>query len=286
MYKCYACGKQFQEGERVSNEEIWRQYTLCKRTYKELSELHNCSISTIQRHLNAVNHDFTPQYPSSAVVLIDTTYFGRTDGVMLFQDAMNGIILQRKYVRYETNAEYLDGLAGMKQHGTEIIAVICDGRKGLLSSITHSPVQMCQFHMQQIIRRLLTKNPHLIAGRELYDMCRKMKIMGKTTFMMCFENWCFRWQKFMNERTTLVSGKTTYTHRKLRVARRSILEHLPWLFTYEDCPRLGIPNTSNMLEGTNSQMKRCLRNHNGLTKEHRNMYLDGFLETWKRDSVK
>jgi hypothetical protein len=286
MYKCYACGKQFQEGERVSNEEIWRQYTLCKRTYKELPELHNCSISTIQRHLNAVNHDFMPQYPSSAVVLIDTTYFGRTDGVMLFQDAMNGIILQRKYVRYETNAEYLDGLADLKQHGTEIIAVICDGRKGLLDSISYCPVQMCQFHMQQIIRRYLTQRPHLIAGRELYGMCRQMKSLGKMNFTKEFDAWCDKWDSFLNERTSLISGKTTYTHRRLRAARRSIVEHLPWLFTYEVYPELGIPNTTNMLEGTNSEMKRCLRNHNGLTKQHRNKFIDGFLETWGRNPEK
>ena len=40
--------------------------------------------------------------PSSAVVLMDTTYFGRTFGVMVFRDATTGTVLYRKYVKHET----------------------------------------------------------------------------------------------------------------------------------------------------------------------------------------
>ena len=40
--------------------------------------------------------------------------------------------------------------------------------------------------------------------------------------------------------------------------------HLKWLYTYEEYPELEIPNTTNLLEGFNSQLKRALRNHNGM----------------------
>ena len=62
----------------------------------------------------------------------------------------------------------------------------------------------------------------------------------------------------------LTSGKTTYTHRRLRAARRSVRTHLKWLFTYEEFSELNIPNTTNMLEVYNSQLKRALNNHNGM----------------------
>ena len=51
---------------------------------------------------------FTATYPKSAVIILDTTYFSRTFGVMLFQGASSGKILYRKFVKNETNRDYLD----------------------------------------------------------------------------------------------------------------------------------------------------------------------------------
>ncbi|ERI81993.1 hypothetical protein HMPREF1981_02759 [Bacteroides pyogenes F0041] len=35
---------------------------------------------------------FTPIYPESATIILDTTYFSKTFGLMLFQDAASGRI--------------------------------------------------------------------------------------------------------------------------------------------------------------------------------------------------
>ena len=86
--------------------------------------------------------------------------------------------------------------------------------------------------------------------------------MRKEEFISSFDKWCNQWKEFLDERTLLISGKITYTHRKLRAARRSVKTHLKWN-TYEGYPELGIPNTTNLLEGFNSQLKRALHNHNG-----------------------
>ena len=111
-----------------------------------------------------------------------------------------------------------------------IKAVVYDGHVGLLQAISFCPVQMCQFHQFQIVRRLLTNNPHLPAGVELLALMRRMFSMRKDEFITAFD----KWKEFLNERTLLISGKTTYTHRRLRTARRSIKTHLPWLYTCED----------------------------------------------------
>ena len=94
---------------------------------------------------------------------------------------------------------------------------------------------------------------------------------------MEFGKWCARWEDFLNERTTLISGKTTYTHTRLRTAKRSLKTHLKWLFTYEEHTEVNIPNTTNMLEGYNSQLKRALLNHNGLSDTNKKKFIDGFL---------
>ena len=67
----------------------------------------------------------------------------------------------------------------------------------------------------------------------------------------------------------LISGKTTYTHRILRAARWSVRTHLKWFFTNEEFPEQNIPNTTNMLEMYNSQLKRALNNHNGMGKTNK-----------------
>ena len=76
--------------------------------------------------------------------------------------------------------------------------------------------------------------------------------------------------------------KTTYTHRRLRTARRSIISHLKWLYTYEDYPELDIPNTTNLLEGFSSQLKNALRNHNGMNQTNKRKFIDGFINTKSR----
>ena len=78
------------------------------------------------------------------IVLMDTTYWGRKFGVMLFKDAITKENLIKYYVKNETNILYKQGIKELQSKGYTIIAVVCDGRKGLLSSFGDIPVQMCQ----------------------------------------------------------------------------------------------------------------------------------------------
>lgn len=278
MYLCKDCGRQFQGGLRINNCSLWNDYLTANQTISDLSTLHKCSERTIRRRLSLVVDSFTATYPKSAVIILDTTYFSKTFGVMLFQDASSGKILYRKFVKNETNRDYLDGLRYIAERGTIIKAVVCDGHMGLLQSIHFCPVQMCQFHQFQIARRLLTNNSHV----ELLTLIRRMFSLRKDEFITAFMKWCEKWKEFLAERTLLASGKTTYTHRRLRTARRSIKTHLTWLYTCEEHPDIQIPNTTNLLEGFNSQLKRALHNHNGLNGANKKKFIDGFINTKSR----
>ena len=90
MYFCRDCGRQFQSGHRIDNVCLWSAYLTEKRTISALSTLHKCSERTIRRRLSSVADSFTPIYPESATIILDTTYFSKTFGVMLFQDAASG----------------------------------------------------------------------------------------------------------------------------------------------------------------------------------------------------
>jgi hypothetical protein len=88
---------------------------------------------------------------------MDTTYWGRNFGVMLFKDAYTKENLLKYYVKSETNKVYIQGFNELKTKGFNVVAIVCDGRKGLLGSFVQIPVQMCQFHQVAIIRRYITK---------------------------------------------------------------------------------------------------------------------------------
>ena len=163
---------------------------------------------------------------------MDTTYWGRGFGVMLFKDSLTKENLLKYYVKTETNALYIQGINELKSLGFQITAIVCDGRKGLIQSFDNIPVQMCQFHQSAIIRRYLTKKPKLKAAQELIVVVDLMKQTDKESFVGALQLWFDKWEQFFNERTTNpITGKSFYTHKRLRSAYRSLKNNLPWLFT-------------------------------------------------------
>ena len=145
---------------------------------------------------------------------MDTTYWGRNFGVMLFKDSLTKENLLKYYVKNETNALYIAGIDELKSLGFQILAIVCDGRKGLIQSFNGIPVQMCQFHQSAIIRRYLTKKPKLKAAQELVKVVDLMKQTDKESFVGALHLWFEKWEDFLNERSTNpVTKKTFYTHK-------------------------------------------------------------------------
>ena len=258
---------------------IWNEYTVGKQTYQQLSEKYNCSTKTIQRKIDSYVLIVNSKHPRKVVVLMDTSYWGSSFGVMLFKDSITGENLLRYYVKYETNVLYKKGIEELKERGFEITAIVCDGRKGLLKSFANIPVQMCQFHQAAIIRRYITKNPRIPAAIELQDIVGIMKTTDRESFEGFLKLWHDKWEPFLNERTiNEKTGKSFYTHKRLRSAYRSLKTNLPWLFTWYDYIELKIPNTTNALEGQFADLKNKLRNHNGLSLARKKKFIDGFLK--------
>nr|WP_033398794.1 transposase [Riemerella columbina] len=210
---------------------------------------------------------------------MDTTYWGRNFGVMLFKDAITKENLLKYYVRQETNALYIQGINELKSLGFQIAGIVCDGRKGLIQSFEDISVQMCQFHQAAIIRRYLTKNPKLEAAKELMQVVDLMKQTDKESFEGALELWFDKWKDFLNERTiNPITQKSFYTHKRLRSAFRSLKRNLPWLFTWYDYIELNIPNTTNAIDGHFADLKNKLRNHNGLSIHRKKKFIDEFLK--------
>lgn len=217
--------------------------------------------------------------PGRAVVVMDTTYWGRKYGVMLFKDALTGRDLLWYFVKSESNALYAQGIAELEGMGYVIPAVVFDGRKGLPAMFPDKKVQLCQFHQQKTVRKYLTKHPKTEAAIELKAIVDMLTNTDKESFVGMFGEWCEKWDGYLKERTTdTETGKSHYTHKRLRSAYLSIKRNLPLLFTWYDYIEMGIPNTTNLIDGHFSHLKRMLRNHNGMTRERREKLVIGFFE--------
>ena len=278
MYKCYRCKRQFRGGERLNSRLIWEQYIEGKQTYAQLATHYGCSIRTIQRKIDQASVERQTEFPAEVNLLMDTTYFGRSFGVMVFKDSRSGKVLFKRYVKTETNALYMQGIQEITRRGIKISSIICDGRRGLMSLVSEIPVQICQFHQVAIVRRYLTKRPKMQASKELWEHTLLLKATDKESFVGGLNEWFSKWQIFLNEQRIDDKGKKRYVHKRLRSAYRSLKTNTPWLFTWYDNLDLMIPNTTNSIDGHFSDLKNKLRNHNGLSTKRKMRFIDEFFK--------
>ena len=264
--------------ERINANIVWQQYTEGKQTYLQLSAKYGCSVKTIQRKIDTVKPKIQTTFPSVVNLLMDTTYFGRKLGLMVFKDSISGQILYKQYVKTETNKLYFSGVEEIARRGIKIQSIICDGRKGLLQLFDGIPIQMCNFHQVAIIRRYLTKKPKMQASKELWELVLLLVKTDKESFEGGLATWHTKWKAFLNERKVDIAGKNRYVHKRLRSAYRSLTTNLPWLFAWYDNMHLKIPNTTNAIDGHFADLKNKLRNHNGLSELRKKKFIDEFLK--------
>lgn len=287
LYKCKCCGKQFLSGyKRLSSNQVWDAYLESKQTIMELSNFYHVSPSTIKRYLRKRTIEW--QQPiltgQSGFVHLDATYWGRNWGVMLALDEETGNTLYLSFIKHESTQSYIDAIAAIKDAGYTIKGIIIDGKQALFKEFENYPIQMCQFHMIQIVKRYLTQKPKMNASKDLLSICRGMPSQSKEDFESDYTIWKERWNDFLNKRTTHKNGKTYYLHQRLRTCMNSIDYYLPYLFTYQLPECAGMPNTNNKIEGTFTDLKKNLNNHSGLTIEHRIQFIAAYFQTRQNGS--
>ena len=170
-------------------------------------------------------------------------------------------------------AHYRYGRSILEERGWTFRAVVVDGRRGFLAVFKDIPVQMCQFHQIKQVTKYLTRRPKTEAGVELRTLVLTLTKSDEATFTAALDTWYAKYGAFINEKTehSFVTGrkKWYYTHKNVRSAYRSIKKNLPHLFTYQKYPELNIPNTTNDLDGSFSNLKKKLSVHHGLRRDRR-----------------
>ena len=106
----------------------------------------------------------------------------------------------------------------------------------------------------------------------------------ETRFTKALDIWYIKYKEFLNKITLHPdSGRSSFTHKKLVAAYKSIRRNLPLLFTYKNHKKLSLSNTTNLIEGgVFSPLKILIKIHRGLSKSLKLKSVDDYLVTYKK----
>ena len=154
---------------------------------------------------------------------------------MVFIDSLSTKVVYHQIVKTEKDIYYKKALNRLREKGYVIQSITCDGRRGLLKDLFHTPTQMCQFHLVAIVIRALRKKHQSHAGRELKSIIKTLKTSTKNEFYLKIYEWKKKHHAFLNERSEMPNekGKYPYKHRSVRSAMASIKRYYEYIFTYE-----------------------------------------------------
>jgi len=250
---------------------------LGKQTLKELSQRYSYSLRTLQRKFDQLPEMTQPNllFREPINLLVDGTFFSRSDGVLVFR--ANQRNLHWRFITSETLAEMSAGLDRLEELGYRLQSVTLDGRKGMIqlfqARYAHIPIQLCQFHQAQTIRRYTTNHPKTHCGQALKTLMYLLTTSDEKDFNKLFDVWCSEFSDFLKER----NDQGHFMHRRLRSARRSLRINMPYLFACKNYPKLKIPNTTNSCDGSFAHWKQKLKIHRGLRKHRRNKIINYLL---------
>lgn len=195
-YKCADCGYRFRNSRLPSDLELWKMYQENKQTVAELATSLGTSPSTIKRRLRNISIEWElPPLSGHGFVHLDATYWGRNSGVLVALDSQSGKVLYLAFIRHERVSDYQDAVTSIETRGYKIDGIIIDGLQSLFMQFSIYNIQMCQFHMRQIVRRYLTQNPRLLASRALNDIMKDLTHVKKDDFIQKYAEWKEKWKE-------------------------------------------------------------------------------------------
>ena len=264
----------------MTDDELWTLYQAKKQTIVEIAASSGKSPSTVKRRLRGIAIKWEQPHLDgmSGFVHLDVTYWGRNWGVLLALDDATSRPLYVAFVKHETVADYVQAVETITRMGYTVKGIVIDGMRSLFDMFRDTyRIQMCQFHMRSIIDRYLTKKPKLKAAVALKELMGRLTVLDRDGFEKGFVKWIEDWDHTLNRRTVSKrTGKSHYTHKRLRTAMNSVAFFLPYLFTYKEKGCEGMPNTNNKVEGVFTDLKKNLNNHSGMGEDGRKRFISGF----------
>lgn len=289
-YRCLQCGKTFSSKRKPRKAWIhkaYEDYTIHKQSYKELSKLYGKSGKTLRKlfdkYAGATGEVFEDAEPF--VLILDATFFGRGYGILMARNVKK--VLYWQEIASESIREYELCLNQLDAMGYTFTAFVIDGRTGvrqfLMKRYPGKPIQLCQFHQIETVKRYIPMRAKTEAGKRLRQIALGLTKTYAAEFEQDLNNWHAEYGNFLKEKTFVEgTNRWHYTHGRLKSAYRSLKNNLPYLFTFQNHPNLRIPNTTNHCDGLFSHVKQKILIHRGISKKRRKQMIDYFLENFQQ----
>jgi hypothetical protein len=283
-YRCSNCGHLFRNERRERTEEktpLWLAYVFNKQSVRELSETHTKDRRTIKKELESYILPEKIHTPRAVHLIVDATYFGdRLEDtswcVVVFRDYYEKEDLWWAYAHTETTSLYYEGRQYLERLGYIIESVTADGFGGIRQAFSGIPYQMCHVHMERLLRKGTTRNPLTEAGKVLRALTLSLFDTTSILFKQRYTNYLNKYRTFLNEKSfNTETGRSEWTHERLRTASLSIAIHLRYLFTYELNRK--IPTTSNALEAHFRHINEVTAVHCGLSRPQKQKLISTIL---------
>jgi len=239
-YFCKDCNKSFSSNRRPERlqKKIFKEYFEHRQTLVQLAEQYHKSIPWVRKQINEYDTEEKVHKPREINLACDATFYGKRKaklGTLIFKDNDAKEVVIWKHIEKETREDYIYLKNKLDNLGYTIQSVVLDGKSGIEKAFKDIPRQMCHFHMRQIIKRYITMNPKLEAGKDLKKIMSSLTRTTEKNFTSNIAAWYKKHEKFLAEKTkSSTTGKLHYTHPKLRSAYRSLMKHTPYLFTYKN----------------------------------------------------
>lgn len=271
-------------------------------TLKLLSAKYKKDTKTIQKYFDSLATDSQKRKKKSLLMnsisnvetiadkpinlVFDGTFFRRNYGFLVYRGNTDANNNKRKFQNIycrKTDSEKItyikeDLLHLSQELGYTFKSFTIDGRRGVVQLLKemfpNTPIQMCQFHQKQIIRRYVTNNPRTPCGIELKELMKEIKDLSYSEFEYKLLLLKAKYDSFLKER----NENNRFSHSKLRSAFRSLKTNLPYLFTCIKYPDLNIPNTTNTCEGWFAHLKEKVKIHRGLSVKRREKMIKKLIE--------
>lgn len=283
-----ACGRCFLGKKKTKLSWIkkaYEDYTIHKQTYKELSEKYGKSHKTLRKYFDkyaGATGELTEEN-RPIVLIMDATFFGRGYGILLGRSVKRPLMWQE--ISTETVEVYESFLRDLKAAGYLFSGFVIDGRRGVRQLLElmfpGTPIQFCQFHQIQIVKRYLPKKAKTEAALGLRRIGMNITKTNESELIEALDMWHEKHGDFMKEKTySKDSNQWRYTHGRLRSAYESLKRNLPYLFIYQNHPQLNIPNTTNHCDGLFAHIKQKVLIHRGISKKRRKQMIDYLFENF------
>lgn len=202
-------------------------------------------------------------------MVVDAKYFRKQKHstpwcAVVFRDPIRKENLWWGFGLVETHDLYREGRIFLENLGYVVLGVTGDGLALIRKTFNDIPFQMCLVHMERIVTRKITHRPQTEAGQVLLALVKTLGMCHSSIWKDRFEKYIEKYRTFLNEKTLHPeSGSYSWTHKELRSATLSVKIFTPYLFTYEEVPKLS--QTTNSLEGHFGHVKNIICIHRGIS---------------------